>query len=894
MLRLARRYAIVIRKVFLITGAVLLLCVVALFAIAYAYEDEVKARLVAELNAHLNAPVQQSGIDLTLLRRFPNASLRIDDVFVREVRTDGMPADTLLSARHLDLEISLLALLRGDYTVSQLHAEDVCLYAGLDTGGRENWRIWRADSTQGSGTDIKLKRVYFDGLRARFHDDRSGLQVSTTSERLALRGRFRAENSALDIEGDMHLADWHDAKGTVIRDRDAGMKLHLAFGGPATPFSITKGSEITMRETPIAVTLELNGPPTTRTFDLRANGFNLALADVEALLPEDLHRHLKRYELEGEADVALHCSGPIGGTGLALSVGLSLREGRFTEHRSGVTFKDARGQFSMDLSPRGALRKFVVNGFHASCASGEVAGNAELKGASTTVLKADLHADLALADLMRFAGIDTLEEARGRLKADVHATGRPRDLMHLKATDLRAFIISGTAELRDASLKLRGVRHRLTDLNAMLTLQGNDASVHGLRCALQGSTIELSGTLHNLMPYLLFTDQHLAIEARGVSPRLDLGALLSTGPDENGSGPTGYTLRFPGLVDLDLQAKVDELIFEDFSATGITGTITLKDRVLRVPSIAFGSAGGDVQGNLTLDARSSTNYPLTIAASVKDIDITRLFSEFRNFGQTFITDHHLKGRSDVQLTLTAALAPEMRLDQQSLHCVANVAIRGGELNDHPPMLAVADYVRANKLIAPFVDTDELKQRLAHVRFASLENQVEIKDRKVFVPSMSVKSSAMDIEVSAAQGFDGEVDDHLNFRLGELFRKQAPEDEFGPIVDDGTGLRVFLHMYGTTAALQFKNDGAAASARRQERMKQETAQLKGILSDIWHGRDPVGSPAQEQAIIRIDQGSQADSLKAASVANARDRRKGLGHLLEKGGKDDGQQETITIE
>jgi hypothetical protein len=429
-------------------------------------------------------------------------------------------------------------------------------------------------------------------------------------------------------------------------------------------------------------------------------------------------------------------------------------------------------------------------------------------------------------------------------------------------------------------------------LNGSLALKGNDATVHGLRCELQGNTIALDGTLKNLVPYLLFTDQHLMIEANGSSPRIDLGTLLADTPTNTSAAPNTYVVRFPAGVDLALHAKVDELVFEDFSATEIRGDIALNDQVLRVRPITFRSAQGQAEGSLSLDARSTPSYPLSIVASVKNMDISGLFSEFRNFGQTFITDRHLKGRSDVRLTLTALLTPALGLDQQSLHCVADVSIRDGELNDHAPMMAVADYVRTNKLISPFVDTDELKQRLAHVRFASLQNQIEVKDRTVHVPTMLVKSSAMDIEVSAAQGFDGGVDDHLNFRLSELFRKQAPEDEFGPVIDDGTGLRVFLHMYGTTSDLHFKNDGAAASARRQQKFKQETAELKNILSDMWHGRSEPAPQEQPHGVITIEPEAKDSVSKPAALARVHDRKKGLGRLLEK--QDEEEQETITIE
>ena len=87
-----RRY----RRVLLVAALALLTPLLLLAVLALAFQDEVKERLVAELNAHLRVPVHQSGIELTLIERFPRASLRLDEVLVDEVRTDSLPADTLL------------------------------------------------------------------------------------------------------------------------------------------------------------------------------------------------------------------------------------------------------------------------------------------------------------------------------------------------------------------------------------------------------------------------------------------------------------------------------------------------------------------------------------------------------------------------------------------------------------------------------------------------------------------------------------------------------------------------------------------------------------------------------------------------------------------------------
>ena len=196
-----------------------------------------------------------------------------------------------------------------------------------------------------------------------------------------------------------------------------------------------------------------------------------------------------------------------------------------------------------------------------------------------------------------------------------------------------------------------------------------------------------------------------------------------------------------------------------------------------------------------------------------------------------------------------------------------------------------------------MDTDELKKRLTHVAIAHLENQIEIKDRTVFVPQMTVSSSAMDIEVSGAQTFDGGVDDHLNFRLSDLFKTGSANDEFGPVVDDGTGLRIFLHMFGTTQDLQFGNDGEMAAARRKEKLKEETAELKGILKDIWHGNATSSDATSTgEPKFSVDFGGKDSTLTAVPKdrISSTEHKKGLGRLLDKPLKDGEEQEKITVE
>ena len=715
-------------------------------------------------------------------------------------------------------------------------------------------------------------------LNVRFQDRRSALEVAAESERFRLGGSFAGNGAALKVQGHVRLDRWAQADRIILSDRQAEVRGELAFGGGDGVFRITRG-EVVAGEMPLAVTMTVAPGASGDELDLRANGLGLDMAGVVQLLPDAARCKLLRYGLAGEVDLALTYKGIIA-EGPTLSVGMKVINGRLKESRSGATLKAVTGECAFELMADGTLARLLVKQFSAQAASGSISGQWDMKGLKNAPLKADLHGDMALGDLLHILQVDTLEEAAGRLKADLHVEGRLRDVADLKASDLRALKITGSARLKDATLKMRGIRHRVTGLNAELALNGTDADVPALDCAIQDNAVHLNGALRNLMPYLFFDGQPLVIVAEGSSPRIDLAALLR---NDGGTSPTGkeYGLKMPALIQLDLQVELKELVFEKFTATNINGSIRLKDRVLKAGPVMFQSASGGVMGELSLDGRTERAYPLAIQATVKDIDVKQLFAEFQEFGQRFITSANLAGTANAQIDFRAPLSPSMELDLDHLQCLTDLSIVDGAIRQHGPLMEVAGYVKKNKLIAPFVDDRELRARLANVTFDRLENRIEIRDRMVIIPAMTVHSSAMDVELSGTHTFEDHIDHHINFRLSELLRSQAdPDDEFGPVVDDGTGLRIFLHMYGEASAPQFETDGALAAKRRSQQIKEQTAELRSILHNELNPFKKKDEPVENTTVTpppRFEVEFDTDTARTSQV-KAPKKKRGLGGIM----------------
>ena len=142
---------------------------------------------------------------------------------------------------------------------------------------------------------------------------------------------------------------------------------------------------------------------------------------------------------------------------------------------------------------------------------------------------------------------------------------------------------------------------------------------------------------------------------------------------------------------------------------------------------------------------------------------------------------------------------------------------------------IGDYLKSNVISKNIVKVDELSKRLKLVKFSEFSNTLEIRDRMIHIPSMIIKTSAMDIGLYGTQSFDFDINYGINLRLKDILTKKK-DTEDGYIVDDGSGVRLFLLMTGTIDKPVFKLDKEGRKNYKEEQRAQEKGNVKGILKD----------------------------------------------------------------
>jgi len=131
--------------------------------------------------------------------------------------------------------------------------------------------------------------------------------------------------------------------------------------------------------------------------------------------------------------------------------------------------------------------------------------------------------------------------------------------------------------------------------------------------------------------------------------------------------------------------------------------------------------------------------------------------------------------------------------------------------------------------------------------------VKISNGTISIPKMSIASNAMNINLSGSHTFENEIDYQFNFKLSEILLRRE-ESEFGKIEDDGTGAKIFIHMYGTTDNPQFEMDRKGAKESRKEDFIAEKEKFKKIINEELFkkgvGNQDLKNEKEQKAIVTI--------------------------------------------
>jgi hypothetical protein len=212
-----------------------------------------------------------------------------------------------------------------------------------------------------------------------------------------------------------------------------------------------------------------------------------------------------------------------------------------------------------------------------------------------------------------------------------------------------------------------------------------------------------------------------------------------------------------------------------------------------------------------------------------------------NFQQNTLTDRNLRGRTDVELQFASRWSADLTINPERVVADGNIKIYNGELIDFSPVLSLSRFVKLSEL--------------QHIRFSTMENNIQIHDRKIFIPSMEIKSSALNLTASGTHTFSNIVDYSIKLLLSDVLGKKVKDQnsEFGIVEDDGLGKSsLFLRMSGPADNPKFAYDKKAVMKKIQSDITSE----KQTLKDIFKKEFSSGAHKKDSTSVKKTESKEA--------------------------------------
>jgi uncharacterized protein involved in outer membrane biogenesis len=803
------------RPILKILGIALLSASACLLLVTFFYGAEIKKLLLQNINQHLNSEIQVSEIEFSVIRHFPFASVELKDIVAKDAG-GKIEKDTLLKAGKVSLLFNLMGVFNKDVAIKKIILKDATVNVRVDKNGDDNYHFWKSVSG-GESPVIDLENVVLDNVRVTYAHEGADQHYVFNSIHGTLHGKFSNDQFELRANADLVSEHLYAGKLDYAHDKKIRLRSVLHVNSTTGTYEFAD-SQIRVADLWFDISGKICSLADATNLDLKINSNEVELRNMLSLLPPSLTEYFSGFDAKGKIIFKSTVTGYADKKHSPdLSLSFSLANGSLSPKETEVVLNglSLNGSFEKKESKPAVLS---INAFNGKLNGRTVSGNLTVRDFENPYLTINTKADLDLNSLRAFIRHDTLESLSGLMKVNISFAGKVKDLKQYARNGNYQSDASGTIVLEDVSLKLKQNPLLYRNISGTFLLHDNNVEIQALNGFISSTDFHITGSLHNFITFLLIPNQEANMNMAMSSSLINLDEIL-----ENKSGTavedTSYKIKINPRLVCNMNISADKLVFRKFEATDIKGNVHIEDQLITSPDLHFNAMEGSVSMSASVATHRRDSVLMSCKAKVSGVNITTLFIQMENFGEQTVTDKNLKGKVTADVVFNSSWSKDLTINPSKVTAQADITIDNGELNDFKPVLSLSKYLKLADL--------------KHISFSTLKNQIQIRDRKIYFPSMEIKSSALNLTASGTHDFDNMVDYKLNMLLSDVMGKKVKsnETEFGVVEDDGLGhTKLFIAMKGPVDDPKFSYDKKAVSEKIAQDFRADRKNMKGMLNE----------------------------------------------------------------
>ncbi len=805
------------KRIFWTISILFVLIVVSGVTLAYIYEQEVKQFAISKINERTKSKIKVEKIELSFLKRFPMAALQFHNVEVMEVVKAGQPG-ILLKADDLYLKFNIIDLIQNKLVIKDVEIDKAILNLVVFEDGSDNFHVFKPTEKKESNTLLELLQVSLNNSSVRYHNYASKQDLELDIDDISMSGNFSEEKFEINLGGTTNIKKYSSEGYKMFENKQLDLDIDVAINPKTKQFVINKG-DLRFNKIPLSIAGNITIPEQGVLLDLSLNAPSISLVQLLNSIPAKYKSRLNDYKIQGVLALTASIKGLIVSRSTPnIKVNISLKNAEIKNVNFDTKLQNISVQASYSNGKRHSLSSSTiqVKNFSFNLGASSFQAQMKLSNLVNSRVQLELNSQLNLSELIQFTGkLYGIQKLEGNADLNLKVTGKLSGIVGDQKLDLSNLQYKAQLKMKGSNFQHQSSGVYYQNIDGNIKIDANSIVIEPTWLDINGNRQKLSGRIENYIAWTKDSEHNkLRIRANTEISHLsfnDIDQMLSNG--ESGDG------TYPNDIDMVLSFKADTFVWENMLARNASGVFSLRNQILSFQNTQFNCFGGQARANISINGANNMLHPLVCEGTLNNIDINQLFRDFHNFDQQVITEKNIKGRLTSTVKLNIDFDKDWNAISKSMILKSDVVINNGELINIKELDALSKYTRIDDF--------------SHIKFSTLQNTIQIKDRKLLIPDMLVKSNKMDIDLAGSHDFDNKYDYHIGVLLSDVLFKKAKaksENEFGEVQSDGYGrTKLFFHVYGVGEDMHVKYDRASLAKKIKKDMKEEGDDLKTTLN-----------------------------------------------------------------
>ena len=621
------------KKALKIAGLTILIIFFLLLAIPFAFQGQIKDMVKDFINENLNAKVEFSDVNLSLIRSFPQAHVTVDDLVITNYKP--FEGETFATAKNIAFTMSVKELFKNasddPIVVNSIAVDEALLTIKTDPLGNSNYNITKekentavaSDSSSGFAFDIEDYKINNSAFT--YIDEQSNTQIYISELNHSGNGTFSEDISQLDTKTTANVSMNIDStqyldQNTIKLDALIGMNLKEQ----KYTFMENKGY---INQLPLVFNGHVQQLEQGQDIDITFENPESSFKDFLAVIPESYSKNIEDVDTSGDFKVSGIIKGKVTEETIPnLDINISSNNASFKypdlpKRVSNITIETAIKNTTGNVDDT-----FIdIKTLNFKIDDDVFKSNAIVKDLTKNMLvNANIDGTLNLANISKAYPIDFDKQLSGILKGKLNTSF---DMNAIETNAYQRIKNTGNMSVSDFVFSSEDIVNPIQINTANMTFKPGHVSLDDFDAKTGTSDFKATGTIKNLLGFLL-SDKKLQGTFNVNSNNFVVSDFMvedeTATETSNKTTSDSESLKIPDFLDCTINANAKTVVYDNLSLKEVNGTLAIKDQEANLKNLTSNLFNGVLALTGTVSTKTDTPvFDLNLGA--EDFDISESF-----------------------------------------------------------------------------------------------------------------------------------------------------------------------------------------------------------------------------------------------------------------------------